>query len=97
MSTSLITPSERTENRVIDEYLRAIQIVHDARFDELERDFVAVAHQFSQRHGISYAAWRDVGVAEHVLAAADILPPPSEHRARTHARARGISTSRRRP
>jgi hypothetical protein len=97
MSSSIITPCECTEDRIIDDYLRAIDTVQDARFDQLELDFVAVADQFSRRHEISYAAWLDVGVAEHVLTAAGILPRPSERRARTGAGARRIATSRRRP
>ena len=33
----------------------------------LEADFVAVAKEYSQRKGISYAAWREVGVEPTVL------------------------------
>lgn len=38
----------------------------------LESEFVKVAEAYSQRHGISYATWRDVGVEASVLKAAGI-------------------------
>ncbi len=38
----------------------------------LEADFVKVAKAYSQRQGISYATWRDVGVEAAVLKAAGI-------------------------
>jgi len=40
--------------------------------DELEMAFVAVAKAYSQRRGISAAAWREVGVPARVLRAAGI-------------------------
>jgi hypothetical protein len=39
---------------------------------ELEADFVTVAASYSKRNGISYAAWREVGVEPSVLKAAGI-------------------------
>jgi hypothetical protein len=39
---------------------------------ELEREFVAVAKTYSDRKGISYAAWREVGVAAATLKEAGI-------------------------
>jgi hypothetical protein len=59
----------------VDRYLRALDGLIRAdgtAFDALERDFIAVAKQFAQRRGISYDAWRDVGVSEDVLLRADI-------------------------
>ena len=59
----------------VDRYLRAIDgpiPVDRAAFDALERDFIEVAKKFAQRRGISYDAWRDVGVSEAVLLRADI-------------------------
>jgi len=44
----------------------------DAAYDALEREFIAVAKRFALLRGISYEAWRDVGVPEDVLARADI-------------------------
>jgi hypothetical protein len=38
----------------------------------LERDFVNVAKGYAQRKGISYAAWRELGVAPDVLRKAGI-------------------------
>lgn len=38
----------------------------------LEADFVKVAKSYSQRQGISYATWRDVGVEASVLKSAGI-------------------------
>jgi hypothetical protein len=39
---------------------------------ELERDFVKVAKGYAKRKGISYAAWRELGVAPEVLRKAGI-------------------------
>lgn len=39
---------------------------------DLEKDFVRVAKSFSERKGISYKAWREVGVPARVLKLADI-------------------------
>lgn len=38
----------------------------------LEQDFVAAAKDYSERKGISYAAWREAGVAAATLKAAGI-------------------------
>jgi hypothetical protein len=38
----------------------------------LENDFVSVASSYSQRQGISYAAWRQIGVEPSVLSKAGI-------------------------
>lgn len=43
--------------------------------DQLEEDFVSVASGYSARKGISYAAWREVGVGEAVLERAGIARP----------------------
>jgi len=64
-------PGEAT----VDRYLRSLE--PDAgdvyvRFDGLERAFIAVARRFSEQSGVSYAAWRDVGVSATVLARAGI-------------------------
>jgi hypothetical protein len=46
----------------------------DAKVDlsALERDFTNVAKDYSQRKGISYAAWRELGVPADVLKKAGI-------------------------
>lgn len=41
--------------------------VEDINIEELENGFVQVAAGYSQRKGISYAAWREIGVAADVL------------------------------
>jgi hypothetical protein len=54
----------------VDRYLRALpgaDAAALAHFDELEQRFVTAAGSFSQRYGISYDAWRDVGVELEVL------------------------------
>ena len=59
----------------VDRYLRALDGLVPAggiAFDALEREFVAVAKAFARLRGISYEAWRDVGVSEAVLQRADI-------------------------
>ena len=40
--------------------------------ETLEAEFVKVAKNYSERQGISYAAWREVGVPAAALAAAGI-------------------------
>jgi hypothetical protein len=46
----------------------------DAKVDlsKLEADFVSTAKDYGQRKGISYAAWREQGVAPEVLRRAGI-------------------------
>lgn len=49
---------------------------------QLERDFVRVVRSYGDRHGITYAAWRQVGVEATVLEQAGIhkaekKPPPA--------------------
>ena len=59
----------------VDRYLRALDgliRVGGTAFDALERDFIEVAKKFAAQRGISYDAWRDVGVSEAVLLRADI-------------------------
>jgi hypothetical protein len=43
-----------------------------ADLSELEADFVAAAKGYSERKGISYAAWREAGVSAATLSAAGI-------------------------
>lgn len=50
--------------------LASMETVSD--ISELEKDFVSVAAAYSERKGISYAAWREVGVSPAVLKAAGI-------------------------
>lgn len=46
----------------------------------LEREFIAVAKEYSQRRGITYTAWREVGVPAAVLGEAGITRNPTESR-----------------
>lgn len=65
---------------VVDRYLRAVQAgdaVPKGRYDELELQFVTSVRSFSIRNGISYGAWRDVGVALDVLERAGLFDPES--------------------
>ena len=39
---------------------------------EVESEFIAIAAEYSDRKGISYAAWREVGVPASVLKAAGV-------------------------
>lgn len=39
---------------------------------EFEAEFVAVAYNYSERRGITYAAWREIGVTPEVLKKAGI-------------------------
>jgi hypothetical protein len=43
-----------------------------ADFDALEKEFVEIAKSYSERKGITYSAWREVGVAAPVLKDAGI-------------------------
>jgi hypothetical protein len=47
------------------------------RMQELEEAFVEVARAYSERKGISYAAWREIGVSATVLKRAGITPRAS--------------------
>jgi hypothetical protein len=54
------------------EYLRLTTGTSD--ISELEKAFVRVARGYGDRHGISYSAWRQIGVDADVLATAGIKP-----------------------
>ena len=59
----------------VDEYLIALdkaEGVDPRSLAMLEREFVQNAKHFSDRRGVSYGAWRDVGVAVEVLERAGI-------------------------
>ena len=45
---------------------------HAAVLEELENGFVEVARSYSDRKGVSYSAWREIGVAASVLRRAGI-------------------------
>lgn len=56
----------------IDRYLRALDGSRGRPNGALEDEFVEHALIFARRKGITYGAWRDVGVPAHVLARAGI-------------------------
>jgi hypothetical protein len=84
---------------VIDRYLRAVQAgetMPKGRYDELELQFVSSARSFSARNGISFGAWRDVGVAVDVLTRAGLSDPEQPARGnrcctRTSRAPRGVT------
>ena len=43
-----------------------------ADFDAIEQEFIEIAKSYSERKGITYSAWREVGVAAPVLKDAGI-------------------------
>lgn len=60
----------RQEKLDAEETLKEVEAKED--IDELEKSFVEVAKSYSERKGISYAAWRQVGVPAGVLKDAGI-------------------------
>src|ERR1700761_9043205 len=85
-----------TEFAIVDRYLRALEAAprHRERdgFDELERAFVGVASSFSTRHGITYAAWRDVDVAHATLDTAGIRDRETSVVSPAYAQHRRVAT-----
>lgn len=61
------------ERRDLEAELAALIAASEAAdLTALESDFVAVAHAYGARKGISYASWREVGVPAAVLGRAGI-------------------------
>jgi NTP pyrophosphatase (non-canonical NTP hydrolase) len=56
----------------LEDELAQLQGVDDADLPELEKAFIKVAKDYSERKGISYTAWRANGVEASVLKAAGI-------------------------
>jgi hypothetical protein len=59
--------------------MQELQLVQERRdllavvaWYELEDDFVEVARAYSRRHGITYGAWREIGVSAAVLRRAGV-------------------------
>lgn len=61
---------------IVDRFVRAVANDPDA-VERLTAAFEAVALEFSERYGISYDAWLDVGVPSAVLCRAGIRRVPS--------------------
>ena len=62
----------REQGRIVRRYLEAVADRDPADMEALEAGFIAVARPYSERKGLSYAAWRAVGVKPRVLRAAGI-------------------------
>ncbi len=62
----------RDQGRVVRRYLEAIARRHSAEIQGLEAAFIEIALPYSERKGLSYEAWRAVGVQPRVLRAAGI-------------------------
>jgi hypothetical protein len=56
----------------IDAEDQLASISEDLDVEELEKEFVEIAKSYSERRGISYSAWREIGVSAPVLKAAGI-------------------------
>ena len=65
----------REQGRIVRRYLEAVANRHTSEIEALESAFVAVAAPYSARKGLTYAAWRAVGVTPRVLRAAGIGRP----------------------
>ncbi len=67
-------PTKRVEliQRRLDLEQRLIGLEEEPDLDALERAFVDAAAEYSERKGISYAAWREAGVPAATLKGAGI-------------------------
>jgi hypothetical protein len=68
-------PSAAKGLKAVDQYLLALDDTVDVdaqRFAALECAFIQHAKHFADRRGISFSAWRDVGVPVGVLTRAGI-------------------------
>ena len=74
MSADQVQRLHLTQERIDlhSEHLRLLSSTADLA--ELEKAFVRVARGYGDRHGISYSAWRQVGVDADVLRKAGINP-----------------------
>lgn len=72
-------PTRRVEliQQRMDDEERLEQIQDEPDMDALESRFVDVAREYSERKGISYMAWRELGVPAAVLRRAGV---PRTHR-----------------
>ncbi|MDP8932441.1 MAG: hypothetical protein M3O70_28815 [Actinomycetota bacterium] len=56
----------------LDSERRLARLEETTDRESLERDFIEVAKSYSERRGITYSAWREVGVPAAVLREAEI-------------------------
>ncbi|MFN2556284.1 MAG: hypothetical protein ABR592_05325 [Nitriliruptorales bacterium] len=68
------SPVKRVEliQRRIDAERQLARIEDQPDFEELERGFVEAAQEYSERRGITYSAWRELGVPAAVLREAGV-------------------------
>jgi hypothetical protein len=62
----------REQGRIVRRYLQALATRDAGELEALEAAFISVAGPYSERKGLTYAAWRAVGVAPRVLRGAGI-------------------------
>jgi hypothetical protein len=67
-------PTKRVEliQKRLDQESKLIELQDDVDLESLEEGFVAAAAPYSERKGITYAAWREAGVPAAVLKRAGI-------------------------
>ncbi len=67
-------PARRVEliQQRMDDEERLDSIEEQPDMDSLEKDFVEAAAEYSERKGISYSAWRELGVPAAVLKQAGV-------------------------
>lgn len=58
----------------MDLYAQLKAVARIGSLEELEQEFVSAAGSYSLRNGITYEAWREVGVDDSVLARAGLTP-----------------------
>lgn len=68
------SPVKRVEliQRRIDAERQLAQSEDQPDFEELERGFIEAAQEYSERRGITYSAWRELGVPASVLREAGV-------------------------
>lgn len=69
----------RLQQRLIDLDVELGEIAKFVDIAPLEREFIKVVKRFSERNGITWTAWRKVGVSAAVLRAAKV-PPTRQYR-----------------
>lgn len=67
-------PAKRVEliQRRLDLEERLVELESEPDLEKLEKEFVDVAAEYSERKGITYTAWREAGVPASVLKTAGI-------------------------
>lgn len=77
IDVELATAAPAARVRLIQERMdlyAQLKAVARSSLEELEQEFVCAAGSYSLRKGITYEAWREVGVDDSVLARAGLTP-----------------------